>query len=256
MKTNVFVKTKNVKQFVSLMESLKKLPPNIPKLALVYGSHGLGKTKTLIWWATKNDAIYVRANNEMTQNGLLKEIALELNEEPYHSMQDNLDLILRHLKRDPKIIIVDEVDYLFGSRNAIEILRDIQDNAGTPIVLSGMGTVDLKLTRYKHFEDRVYKKLQFKPYDETDIQDILSQITDLKFSDDGIKYLATRTNQFRKIVQHLEQLEKQAETNGINEITEEILKGKFNERILTRLSEANAVPVKNLTEWRIAGGNS
>ena len=33
---NAFVKTKNVKNFVSLMDSLQKLPPNIPKLALVY----------------------------------------------------------------------------------------------------------------------------------------------------------------------------------------------------------------------------
>ena len=73
----IFVRTKNVKKFVSLMETLKNLPPNIPKLALVYGSHGLGKTKTLIWWATKNDAIYIRANNDMTQNGLLKEIVIE-----------------------------------------------------------------------------------------------------------------------------------------------------------------------------------
>ena len=89
MNTKTFVKTKNVKKFVSLMDRLKKLPPNIPKLALVYGSHGLGKTKTLIWWATKNDAIYVRANNDMTQNGLLKEIMLDLNIRPFHSMQDN-----------------------------------------------------------------------------------------------------------------------------------------------------------------------
>ena len=72
MKTNVFVRTKNVKRFVGLMEDLKKLPPNIPKLALIYGDHGIGKTKTLLWWATKNDAIYIRANNDITQNGLLK----------------------------------------------------------------------------------------------------------------------------------------------------------------------------------------
>ena len=55
MRTNVFVKTKNVKRFVGLMEDLKKLPPNIPKLALIYGDHGIGKTQTLLWWATKND---------------------------------------------------------------------------------------------------------------------------------------------------------------------------------------------------------
>ena len=32
-----FIKTKNVKRFVALMDELQKLPPNIPKLALVYG---------------------------------------------------------------------------------------------------------------------------------------------------------------------------------------------------------------------------
>ena len=39
----VFVKTKNVKEFVGFMEELKYLPPNIPKIALVYSDYGLGK---------------------------------------------------------------------------------------------------------------------------------------------------------------------------------------------------------------------
>jgi hypothetical protein len=38
-----FIKTKNVKRFITLMDELQKLPPNIPKLALVYGDHGLEK---------------------------------------------------------------------------------------------------------------------------------------------------------------------------------------------------------------------
>lgn len=230
MKTNVFVKTKNVKQFVGMMEDLKKLPSNIPKLALVYGDHGLGKTKTLIWWATKNDAVYVRANNEITQNGLLKAIIEELGERQYLHMQDNFNRILKSLRQEPKILIVDEVDYLIGNKNAIEVLRDIQDYTGTPIVLSGMGLVDKKIARYKHFEDRLYKKLKFEHFNEDDLKDILYQITDLNFSTDAIKYLSTRTNQFRKIVQMLEQLEKQAKINNINEITEDILKGRINER--------------------------
>ena len=230
MKTNVFVRTKNVKKFVGLMEDLKKLPPNIPKLALVYGDHGIGKTKTLLWWATKNDAIYIRANNDITQNGLLKIIMEELEIKPYWNMQDNFNAILKQLRIDPKIIIVDEVDYLIGYKNAIEILRDIQDNTGSPIVLSGMCLVDKKISRLKHFEDRLFKKLKFEHYNEEDLKDILNQITDLEFSDDAITYLATRTNQFRKIVQTLEQLEKQAKTNQFNVITEDILKGRFNER--------------------------
>ena len=77
---------------------------------------------------------------------------------------------------------------------------------------------------------RLHQKLKFEHYNEEDLRDILNQITDLEFSDDAITYLATRTNQFRKIVQTLEQLEKQAKTNQFNIITEDILKGRFNER--------------------------
>ena len=225
-----FIKTQNVKKFITSMEELKKLPPNISKLALVYGEHGLGKTHSVIWWATRNDAIYVRANNEMTQNGLLKAIAEELGERSFFMMQDNYNLILKHLKSESKIIIVDEVDYLIGNKHVIEILRDIQDNTGTPIVLVGMGFVDKKISRFKHFDDRIYKKLKFEHFDENDIKEILESMTELNFTDDAITYLATRTNQFRQLVKVVNKIEKVAETNQIKELDEQLLKGIIYER--------------------------
>ena len=225
-----FIRTKNVKRFVSLMEELQKLPPNIPKLALVYGEHGLGKTHSIIWWATKNDAIYVRANNEMTQNGLLKAIVEELGERAYFYMQENYNLILKHLKQNPQIIIVDEVDYLVGSKNVIEILRDIQDNTGVPIILVGMGAMDKKIARFKHFEDRIYQKIKFEHFSPDDIKEILEQITEIKFTEDAILYLSTRTNQFRQLVKLLEKIEKLSQRNGIDGFDEYTLKGILNER--------------------------
>lgn len=225
-----FIRTKNVKRFVSLMEELQKLPPNIPKLALVYGEHGLGKTHSIIWWATRNDAIYVRANNEMTQNGLLKAIVEELGERAYFYMQENYNLILKHLKQNPQIIIVDEVDYLVGSKNVIEILRDIQDNTEVPIILVGMGVMDKKIARFKHFEDRIYKKLKFEHFSPDDIKEILEQITEIKFTEDAILYLSTRTNQFRQLVKLLEKIEKLSQRNGIDGFDEYTLKGILNER--------------------------
>lgn len=225
-----FIRTKNVKRFVSLMEELQKLPPNIPKLALVYGEHGLGKTHSIIWWATRNDAIYVRANNEMTQNGLLKAIVEELGERAYFYMQENYNLILKHLKQNPQIVIVDEVDYLVGSKNVIEILRDIQDNTGVPIILVGMGAMDKKIARFKHFEDRIYQKIKFEHFSPDDIKEILEQITEIKFTEDAILYLSTRTNQFRQLVKLLEKIEKLSQRNGIDGFDEYTLKGILNER--------------------------
>jgi len=227
---NVFVKTKNVKRLVALLDEVQKLPPNIPKLALVYGEHGLGKTHSVIWWATRNDAIYVRANNEMTQNGLLKVIVEELGERPFFFMQENFNLVLKHLKSESKIIIVDEVDYLIGNKHVIEVLRDIQDNTGVPIVLVGMGMMDKKIARFKHFDDRIYKKLKFEHFDENDIKEILESMTELNFTDDAITYLATRTNQFRQLVKLLEKIEKLSKTNSIDDFDEYVLKGLLNER--------------------------
>ena len=227
---NIFVKTKNVKNLITLFNEVQNLPPNIPKLALVYGEHGLGKTHSIIWWATRNDAIYVRANNEMTQNGLLQAIAEELGERHYYYMQENYNLILKHLKQNPQIIIVDEVDYLVGNKNVIENLRDIQDNTGVPIILVGMGSMDKKIARFKHFEDRIYKKLQFEHFSPDDIKEILEQITEIKFTEDAILYLSTRTNQFRQLVKLLEKIEKLSQRNSIDEFDEYTLKGILNER--------------------------
>ena len=70
MKTN-FIKTKNVKRFVSLMDNLQKAPANVPKMALVYGDYGLGKSQAIMWWVTNNDAIYVRCNHKISSKWLL-----------------------------------------------------------------------------------------------------------------------------------------------------------------------------------------
>ena len=99
-----FIKTQNVKRFITLMEELKKLPPNIPKLALVYGEHGLGKSKTIQWWADKNDSVYVSATQGMTSRWLLSEIAEELGEEPFWHTQETFGLIENHLRINPKTI--------------------------------------------------------------------------------------------------------------------------------------------------------
>ena len=44
----VFVRTKNVKGFIGVVENLLNKPANIPKMALVYGEPGLGKSKTAL----------------------------------------------------------------------------------------------------------------------------------------------------------------------------------------------------------------
>ena len=224
-----FIRTKNVKQFVSLMDELQKLPSNIPKMALVYGEHGLGKSQTIQWWADKNDSVYVRATQGMTSRWLLSEIVEELGEEAYWHLQDNFELIENILKENPRVVIVDEIDYLI-EKSIIETLRDLHDKTGCPMVLVGMGTADKKIARYPHLMDRIYKILKFEKFNSEDIKEILIELTDLKIKDDAIEYLATRTNQFRQLVKLINKVEKLMKTNQIQELDEYTMKGLLNER--------------------------
>ncbi len=225
----VFVKTRNYKKFVALVEVLKSLPSNIPKLALVYGEHGLGKSQAIIHWVTNNDAVYVRATKGMTSRWLLSEIAEELGETPYWHTQETFILVENHLRTDPKIIVIDEVDYLIDGSN-IETLRDLHDKTGVPIILVGMGAVDKKIARYKHFEDRLYAKLQFEHLNKDDIHEIITQISDIEFTDDAILFLSMKTNQFRQLIKAINKIEKLAKTNDFKLIDETILREILNER--------------------------
>ena len=209
-----FIKTKNVKRFIALMEELQTLPYNIPKIALVYGDYGLGKSQTIQWWVDKNNSVYVRAIKSMTSRWLISEIAEELGEEPFWHTQETFSIVESHLKRNPKTIVIDEMDYL-TQNDTIELIRDLHDKTNCPIVLVGMAMADKKLARYPHLCDRIYKSLKFETFNSEDIKEILSELTELNFTSDAIEYLATRTNQFRQLVKITNKLEKLSATNDL-----------------------------------------
>ena len=98
----IFVKTQNVKNFIGLVENLLNKPKNIPKMGLIYGEPGLGKSQTALWLACKYDAIYLRATNLMTGRWLLEELVKELDEIPRFLTSDNFNLVVKKLKQEPK----------------------------------------------------------------------------------------------------------------------------------------------------------
>ena len=90
----IFVKTQNVKNFIGLVENLINKPKNIPKMSLVYGEPGLGKSQTALWLACKYDGVYLRASNLMTGRWLLEEMIKELDEIPRFLTSDNFNIVI------------------------------------------------------------------------------------------------------------------------------------------------------------------
>lgn len=219
----IFVKTTNVKNFIGLVENLINKPKNIPKMGLIYGEPGLGKSQTALWLACKYDAIYLRATNLMTGRWLLEEIAKEMDEIPRYLTSDNFNLIVQKLKQKPQLIIVDEIDYLMNNLKTIEILRDIHDETDCPIIFIGMGLAHKKLEKYKHLYDRFSEIVKFETFGVNDISQIINQLAEIKFTTDSIEYIHKKYNRFRQIVQLINQLEIVAKENNLTEITKEIV---------------------------------
>ena len=219
----IFVKTQNVKNFIGLVENLINKPKNIPKMGLVYGEPGLGKSQTALWLACKYNGIYLRASNLMTGRWLLEEMVKELDEIPRFLSSDNYNLVVKKLKQNPQIIFIDEIDYLMNNYKSIETLRDIHDETGCPIIFIGMGLAHRKLERYTHLYDRFSEVLKFETFGVNDLSQIINQLSEIPFTPDAIEYIHTKNNRFRQIVQLINQMENFAKDNNLTEITEEIM---------------------------------
>ena len=218
-----FVKTTNVKNFIGLVENLQNKPKNIPKMGLVYGEPGLGKSQTALWLACKYDAIYLRATNLMTGRWLLEELVKELDEIPRFLTSDNFNLVVKKLKQKPQIIFIDEIDYLINNYKTIETLRDIHDETGCSIIFIGMALAHRKLERYKHLYDRFSEILKFETFGVNDLSQIIGQLSEITFTPDAIEYIHSKFNKFRQIVQLINQMETFAKDNNLAEITKEIV---------------------------------
>ena len=221
----LFVKTRNVKNFIGLMNNLIDKSNDVPKMGLIYGDPGLGKSRTAVWWATQNDAVYVRAQNKMTCRWLLEKIVYELGESPSRKMADLIEQCITHLRLKPQVIIIDEVDYLINRHRIVETLRDLHDLTGVPIVLIGMQEAKTKLGKYRHLYDRISEIIEFKPFSKDDLDVIIEELSEIKITDEAKEIFFEKINRFRQVIKGISLLENLAKTNGLNKIDVKQVKG-------------------------------
>lgn len=223
----VFVKTKNIRAFIALATKLKNTKNNVPKIALIYGEPGLGKTQAIAWWALRNKVSIVTGTNHMTPRWFLKKLVEDLGEMPQKLVSELFEQAATLLIQNPRMLIVDEVDYLVNSAKTIETIRDLHDRTGIPVLLVGMAAVDKKLSRYKHLFDRIIGIYKFKPFDYEDIKQIINNLSEVPFEEDAVAWVSERANRFRQIVNIIANIEDLAKTNDYKTITRYILESEY-----------------------------
>jgi len=121
--------------------------------------------------------------------------------------------------------VIDEIDFLLNNASAIEVVRDIHDKIGIPIVLVGMGLAEQKLKRHKHIYDRLLWIMKFETFNKNDVAKIITGLSEVEFKNEAIEFVATRFNQFRQLVKLINKVENIAKINNLSLIDENILQG-------------------------------
>lgn len=191
------VKTKNVQAFYAGLEVLMRGVQGRMGMMLVSGLPGTGKTFITQKQAMEEDFVYIRCKYIDRPRGLLQSIVAELGEEPRGFVSHLFAQALEQLMIRPRTLIFDEADYICKDE-IIEIVRDLNDMANTPVIISGMGNLDKKLQRFPHLVDRIRAVVHFKLFALDEIKLLGKQVCKAEIDDSGYEYIAkTGQGKFR-----------------------------------------------------------
>lgn len=154
----------------------------------------------------------------MTTRWLLEHITKAIGGTTFFRSSDLLDQIEKSLIRNPRVLIVDEIDYLVSNECAVEILRDIHDRTQVPVILVGMSRSNQHLKRFEHLYDRFSEVMHFSPFNLGDINDIVEELSEVKFTLQVVGRIYKDKNGLRQIVKLINNAELLVKDNDLAEI--------------------------------------
>lgn len=197
---NRFVQTSNITAFMAGVERVKARGAIEASWQLLEGVPGLGKSRALTWWASKNEFPFVRAKKGWTVNWALRDLMSQLGEPPARSTEVMLNAAIASITASGQTLIVDEIEHAMAG-GIIEVLRDISDFADSPIIIGGMHGVGARLKRYPQIYSRISDVTVFKPATLADVRLCCDELAEVPFADDLVKAIHVQTGgRFREVM--------------------------------------------------------
>lgn len=202
------VAIKNVANFMAMVIRLQERDPHLPGLAVCSGYSGLGKTYASLYAQNKTNAIRVEVGDSWTRRTLLRAILKELGEQHVKErlpIAELAGMVIERMGDDPRRpLFVDEADKLVD-RNMIEIVREVHEHTGAPIVLIGEERLPAKLLTVERVHNRVLDWFQAQPCDFEDARELAKAFCPkLIVEDELLKHLVAMSGgRARRIVVNL-----------------------------------------------------
>ena len=165
---NTVAPLRNVVAMVVLIERVKNRAHNLPGLARFYGPSGWGKSSAAIYATIRFNAVTVQVKSVWTQKTLCAAILAEVGMPPEPTVSRMLDQISPHLALTGLPLLIDAADFLV-QRQMIEIVRDIDEGSGAPVILIGEELLPQKLRPWERVHGRILDWVAAQPGDLTDL---------------------------------------------------------------------------------------
>lgn len=159
---------RNVVALTALIDRIKTRSHSLPGMGTFYGPSGFGKTMAAIYAANRFGAVSVQLKSVWTRKTLCEAILAEMGEAPGKSVSGMVDQISERLARSDAPLLIDEADYLV-KRGMVEIIRDIYEGSGSPIVLIGEELLPQKLREWERVHGRMLDWVAAQPGDLSDV---------------------------------------------------------------------------------------
>lgn len=204
------VALKNVASFMAMTTKLIERAPHLPGFGVCHGPSGLGKSWASMFVQMKVKARRIEVGETWTRRALLRHVLKECGEtvRKSWSASDLADLAKESLGADPsRPLIVDEADKLVD-KNMIEVIRELQQESGVPIILIGEEKLPTKLLTVERMHNRVLDWFPAQPCDLDDTRVLAKAfVPNVRIDDDLLDTIRQRSGgRARRIVVNLERV--------------------------------------------------
>lgn len=216
------VAIKNVASFMTMTVRLIDRAPHLPGLGVCHGPSGFGKTYASIYAQNKTRAIRVEVGDSWTRRTLLRNILREFGETvkvkaPLADLADQAVSALGENPRRP--LIIDEADKLVD-KGMIEIVRELQESSGAPIIMIGEERLPAKLLTVERVHNRVLDWFPAQPCDVDDARELARAfLPKVTIKDDLLEAIrASSGGRARRIVVNLDRVAELARNKGLTTV--------------------------------------
>jgi len=211
--------TANLNLCLSALRSALKRSMSLPGLVCLFGPSGYGKSCAAAWVAGREGAFYVQARSVWSRKHFLQAVLREMGLPTKGTIAELADRVAEELAARGKPLIIDEADHLVD-RGAVELVRDLYEAGGMPLVLIGEEGLPNKLKRYERVHERVLQWIPAQPVCLGDAKALAALYGQgVVFTDDLLSHLVEQAHgSARRVSVNLEWLAEKAKANGCSQL--------------------------------------